>query len=33
MLDLGIIGRGKTEDYQTKFLNDLVSGEEISCEI
>ncbi len=33
MLDLGIIGRGKTEDYETKFLNDLVSGEEISGEI
>lgn len=33
MLDLGIIGRGKTEDYETKFLNDLVAGEEISGEI
>ncbi len=33
MLDLGIIGRGKTEDYQTKFLSDLVAGEEISGEI
>ncbi len=33
MLDLGIIGRGKTEDYQTKFLSDLVTGEEISGEI
>jgi hypothetical protein len=33
MLDLGIIGRGKTEDYQTKFLSDLVSGEELSGEI
>jgi hypothetical protein len=33
MLDLGIIGRGKTEDYQTKFLSDLIAGEEISGEI
>ncbi len=33
MLDLGIIGRGKTEDYQTKFLSDLIVGEEISGEI
>ena len=33
MLDFGIIGRGKTEDYQTKFLSDLIAGEEISGEI
>ena len=33
MLDFGIIGRGKTEDYETKFLSDLVTGEEISGEI
>lgn len=33
MLDLGIIARGKTEDYKTKFLNELIAGEEISGEI
>lgn len=33
MLDIGIITRGKGEDHQTKFLNELVPGEEISGEI
>lgn len=33
MLDLGIIGKSKTDDYDTKFLNDLIPGEEISGEI
>lgn len=33
MLDLGIIGRGKAEDYETKFLNDLSPEMEISGEI
>ncbi|MDD1775366.1 MAG: hypothetical protein LUQ24_07530 [Methanobacterium sp.] len=33
MLDLGIIGKGRTEDYDTKFLNEIVPGEEISGEI
>jgi hypothetical protein len=33
MLDLGIIGKGRTEDYETKFLNEIVPGEEISGEI
>lgn len=33
MLDLGIVGKDKTEDYQTKFLNELVPGEELSGEI
>lgn len=33
MLDIGIIGRGKTEDYETRFLNELIPGEEISGEI
>ncbi|MEN6591719.1 MAG: hypothetical protein ABFC12_00580 [Methanobacterium sp.] len=32
MLDIGIIGR-KSDDYQTKFLNELIPGEEISGEI
>jgi hypothetical protein len=33
MLDLGIIGKDKTEDYGTKSLDELVAGEEISGEI
>lgn len=33
MLDIGIINRVKGEDYKTKFLNDLIPGEEISGEI
>lgn len=33
MLDLGIIGKGRTEDYETKFLNEIYPGEEISGEI
>lgn len=33
MLDLGIINRGKTEDYQIKFLNEITAGEEISGKI
>lgn len=33
MLDLGIIGKSKTDDYDTKFLNDLIPAEEISGEI
>lgn len=33
MLDIGIIGRGKTEEYETRFLNELTPGEEISGEI
>lgn len=33
MLDIGIIGRGKTEEYETKFLSELTPGEEISGEI
>lgn len=33
MLDLGIINRGKTEDYQIKFLNEITTGEEISGDI
>jgi hypothetical protein len=33
MLDLGITAKEKTEDYNTKFLNELVPGEEISGEI
>ncbi len=32
MLDIGIIGR-KSDDYETKFLNELIPGEEISGEI
>lgn len=32
MLDIGIIGR-KSDDYDTKFLNELIPGEEISGEI
>ena len=30
MLDFGIIAEEETEDYTTKFLNELVPGEEIS---
>ncbi len=33
MLDLGIIGKGRTEDYDTKFLKDIFPGEEISGDI
>ncbi len=33
MLDLGITLQEKMEDYHTKFLNELVPGEEISGEI
>jgi len=33
MLDLGIIGKGRTEDYDTKFLKEILPGEEISGEI
>jgi hypothetical protein len=33
MLDLGIVGKDKTEDYKTKFLNELTPGEELSGEI
>ena len=33
MLDLGIVNREKTDNYETKFLNELTSGEEISGEI
>lgn len=33
MLDLGIINRGKTDDYQIKFLNEITAGEEISGNI
>lgn len=33
MLDIGIVNRRKGQDYQTKFLNELVPGEEISGEI
>jgi hypothetical protein len=33
MLDFGITDEGKMEDYSTKFLNELVPGEEISGEI
>ncbi len=33
MLDLGIVGKDKTEDYKTKSLNELVPGEELSGEI
>lgn len=33
MLDIGIIGKAKTEDYENKFLNELTPGEEISGEI
>lgn len=33
MLDLGIIGKGRTEDYDTKFLKEILPGEEIEGEI
>jgi hypothetical protein len=33
MLDLGIIGKGRTEDYNTKFLKEILPGEEINGEI
>jgi hypothetical protein len=33
MLDFGITAKDKMEDYNTKFLNELVPGEEISGEI
>ncbi|MDP3066280.1 MAG: hypothetical protein Q8N08_06010 [Methanobacteriaceae archaeon] len=33
MLDFGITAQGKMEDYRTKFLNELVPGEELSGEI
>ena len=33
MLDLGIIGKGRTEDYETKFLNEILPGEEIEGQI
>jgi hypothetical protein len=33
MLDIGIVKRDKGEDYKTKFLNDLIPGEEITGEI
>lgn len=33
MLDIGILGRGKAEEYETKFLSELTPGEEISGEI
>ncbi|MCE5213771.1 MAG: hypothetical protein LLF83_03510 [Methanobacterium sp.] len=33
MLDIGIVNRGKGDDYKIKFLNDLIPGEEISGEI
>ena len=33
MLDLGIVNREKTDTYETKFLNELTPGEEITGEI
>lgn len=33
MLDFGIVASNKTEDYTTKFLNELVPNEEIAGEI
>lgn len=33
MLDIGIIGKGKSEDYDTKYLTELIPGEEISGKI
>lgn len=33
MLDIGIVKRDKGEDYKTKFLNELIPGEEITGEI
>jgi len=33
MLDFGIANKEKLEDYETKFLNELVPGEEITGEI
>lgn len=32
-MDLGIVNREKTDNYETKFLNELTPGEEISGEI
>jgi hypothetical protein len=33
MLDIGIIGKGKSDDYDTKYLTELIPGEEISGKI
>ncbi|HTX61021.1 MAG TPA: hypothetical protein VMC48_01825, partial [Methanobacterium sp.] len=33
MLDLGLIDHKKTEEYNTKFLNELVPGDEIKGQV
>lgn len=33
MLDFGIVAKEETEDYNTKFLSELIQGEEITGEI